>query len=315
MSPLTPCLTQQGYLILDGGLATELEQRGYDLRDPLWSARVLLDDPNAIRQVHLDYLRAGADCVISASYQATPQGLRARGYTTAQSTALLRRSVTLAAEARDLFLAEPAAAGRCRPLVAASVGPYGAYLANGAEYTGAYDLDRTSLFEFHRERWQVLAASSADILACETIPSYPEALALADLLAATPERYAWFSFSCRDGQHISDGTPLAICLTGLEKLPNVAAVGINCTAPRYVPDLIAAARAVTRKPILVYPNSGEIYEATRSVWLGSADPILFGQAAPVWYAAGATLIGGCCRTGPAHIAGIRAALTGQQGSA
>lgn len=311
MSPLAPFLTQQGYLILDGGLATELERRGYDLRDPLWSARILLDAPDAIRQVHLDYLRAGADCVISASYQATPQALRARGFTVAQSAVWLQRSVTLAAEARDLFLAEPAV-DRLRPLVAASVGPYGAYLANGAEYTGAYDLDRAGLVDFHRERWEILAGSSADILACETIPSYPEALALAELLAATPERYAWFSFSCRDGQHISDGAPLATCLAALEDLPNLAAVGINCTAPRYIPDLIAVARAVTRKPILVYPNSGEQFDAAHNVWIGSVDPVAFAQAALVWYAAGAALIGGCCRTGPTHIAGIRAALAGQR---
>ena len=308
-NPLAPYLERQGFLVIDGGLATELEARGYDLRDPLWSARVLLESPAAIRQVHLDYLRAGADCLITAGYQATPQGLRARGLSETQINACLRLTVQLAEEARAQFLAESPATGRLRPLIAAGIGPYGAYLANGAEYTGAYDLSVAELMDFHRQRWEVLADSSADILACETIPSLAEAQALAQLLAQTPDRVAWFSFSCRNETQISDGTRLADGLAWLEAFPQVVAVGVNCTPPRLIPGLIAAARQATTRSILVYPNSGEIYAAVEQTWRGERDSAEFGQAAQTWYAAGATLIGGCCRTGPAHIAGVRAALT------
>jgi homocysteine S-methyltransferase len=291
-SPLDLFLEQQGYLILDGGLATELEARGYDLNDALWSARLLADEPEAIRQVHLDYLRAGADVIITASYQATIPAFRARGLTETEAIELLQRSVALGRTARDEFWAATSRhAGRLRPLVAASVGPYGAYLADGSEYTGAYGL--------------ILAESGPDLFACETIPSAVEARALARLLPETPEMVAWFSFTGRDEARISDGTPFATVVRALDPFSQVAAVGINCTPPRFIPGLVAAARHETEKPIVVYPNSGETYDAERKVWLGLSIPDDFASQSAQWRAVGANLIGGCCRTGPAHIRQVR----------
>lgn len=305
-NPIRPFLEQQGVLILDGGLATELEARGCDLSDELWSARLLLDAPDLIRQVHYDYLIAGADCIISASYQATIPGLMARGLVEAEAIALLELSVQLAQQARDRFWAEPAfQAGRLRPLVAASVGPYGAALADGSEYSGNYDLSEDDLLVWHRPRWRVLARSCADLLACETIPSYPETLALRRLAVESPAMPVWFSFSCRDGRHISDGTLLADCVAAVTEIDEVVAVGINCTAPRLVPSLIEEVRAVTTRPIVVYPNSGEQYDAVHNRWLGQSEPAEFGTYSREWRKMGAALIGGCCRTGPSHIRQIR----------
>lgn len=301
-NPITPFLQQQGALILDGGLATELERRGHDLSDELWSARLLRDAPDAIRQVHLDYYWAGADCCASASYQATLPGFMRRDMTAEQAGDLLRLSVQLVREARDAFWAvESNRERRLRPLAAASVGPYGAYLADGSEYTGAYDLDEAGLAAFHRERWAILAGSGADLLACETLPSLVEARALAGLLAETPDVWAWFSFSCRDGAHISDGTPLADCAAMLSGYERVVAIGINCTPPRFIPDLIRAVSAATTKPIIVYPNSGETYDPAGKRWLGESVPAEFGTYSREWRKLGAGLIGGCCRTTPAHI--------------
>ena len=305
-NPIRPFLEQQGVLILDGGLATELEARGCDLSDELWSARLLLDAPDLIRQVHYDYLVAGADCVISASYQATIPGLMARGLTEAEAITLLALSVELAQQARDRFWAEPAhRVARLRPLVAASVGPYGAALADGSEYSGNYDLNEDELLVWHRPRWRVLARSSADLLACETIPSYPETLALRRLVVESPATAAWFSFSCRDGHHISDGTPLADCVAAVTEIDQVVAVGVNCTAPRFIPSVIEEVRAVTAKPIVVYPNSGEQYDGVHNRWLGESVPAEFGTYSREWRKMGAALIGGCCRTGPNHIRQIR----------
>lgn len=313
-NPLTPFLQRQDALILDGGLATLLEGRGHDLSDHLWSARLLRDDPEAIRAAHMDYLEAGADCIISASYQATLPGFMRLGLGREEAVGLLQRSVALAREARDTFWQrDEGAAMRLRPLVAASVGPYGAYLANGSEYSGDYGLDEDALVDFHRERWRPLAAAGPDLMACETIPSGMEARALARLIPETPDMPAWVSFSCRDEAHLSDGTPLTEAVEEVAGLEQVVATGINCTAPRYIPALIAAARAVTGKPILVYPNSGERYDATRRVWLGQSEPVEFGQLSETWRAAGATLIGGCCRTGPEHVRAIRAHLIGDRG--
>jgi len=305
-NPIDPFLVYQNAFILDGGLATELEARGHNLADPLWSAKILLEQPEAIRQVHSDYLRAGADCIISASYQASLQGLTARGLSQAKAADLIRFSVQLAIESRDQFWAiTDNRRQRLRPLVAASVGPYGAYLADGSEYTGAYDLDEAGLREWHRPRWGILAQSGADLLACETIPSLAEAKALRQLLLETPEMPAWMSFACQDGRRINDGTPLAECVQLLNDVPNLVAVGINCTPPRFLPDLITAVQTNTDKLIIVYPNSGEEYDAVTKQWLGQSEPSEFGTISREWRKMGALLVGGCCRTGPAHIQQIR----------
>ena len=217
--------------------------------------------------------------------------------------------MALAVEARDSFwLQEANRVSRCKPLVAASVGPYGAYLADGSEYTGRYDLDVTGLREFHRRRWRILAATDADILACETIPSFAECRALAGLLLETPGRWAWFSFSCKDSRHVSDGSRLADCLSFLGDIERVAAVGVNCTSPVHVPGLLSEARAVTDKPLILYPNSGETFDAESKRWMGRTDADDFAQGCREWRTAGASVIGGCCRTGPEHIRQIRTQL-------
>jgi homocysteine S-methyltransferase len=275
--------------ILDGGLATELEARGFDLDDPLWSARVLIEHPDAIRDVHRAYVEAGADCVITATYQASLEAPEV-------TPGLLRRAVQLARESGAR-------------MVAASVGPYGAALANGAEYTGDYPgMDVAALAGWHEERFGILAASGADVLACETIPSADEAAALALLARQHPEIPAWFSFSCGDGAHLRDGSPIQKVAAECARVPNVIAIGVNCTAPRFVNPLLDALRAASAVPAIVYPNSGEDYDARAGTWRGESDVASFARRAVEWRDRGAQFIGGCCRVGPAHICGIRAAL-------
>ena len=305
---IAPFIQQQGALLLDGGLATQLEGMGRDLDHPLWSARLLRDEPAAIGAVHRSYLEAGADCLISASYQASIPGLLAAGATRQQAGALLQRSVDLACRARDEYC-ENWPDSRLRPLVAASIGPYGAYLANGAEYRGDYGLGAEALRQFHQLRWDILAASPADLLACETIPSRLEAEVLLALLGQRPDITAWISFSCRDGRRISDGTPMADCAALVADCPQVVAVGVNCTPPRYIPALLdEIQKGAPDKPIVAYPNSGEIYRADKRRWSGPSQPFDFARAGTQWVRGGARLIGGCCRTGPNHIKALRQGL-------
>lgn len=307
MNPIQPILDTYRIMVLDGALATELERRGCDLHDPLWSAKVLIDAPDLIKQVHADYFAAGADCVITATYQATFEGFAGRGISEEEAKRLMRLAVHLAIEARDEFWADPAnRVGRPKPLVAASVGSYGAFLADGSEYSGNYRLTEEELMNFHRRRLTVLADSEADLLACETIPCLVEALALARLLDEHPDRVAWISFSARDGAHISHGEALVDCVAQLERYPQVVAVGVNCTAPRYVRDLVKTARIATTKPILAYPNSGEAYQAGQGCWSGVVDVATYADEARSWYEQGARIIGGCCRTGPEEIRAIAA---------
>lgn len=309
MHPLDPFLESQPALILDGGLATELETRGEDLDDPLWSAKVLLERPERIRRVHHDYLAAGADCVTSASYQASFEGFARRGLSRDKARALFQASVDLAREARDGFWAVPGhREGRHRPLVAASVGPYGAYLADGSEFRGDYDLGLDELTEFHRERFEALSRSGADLLALETVPSCVEAQALARLLESTPGPPAWMSFSCRDGRHISDGTPLRDVAAELDGCRRLVAVGVNCTAPRHVASLLRSVRGATGKLLVAYPNSGERYDVEGKAWRPGGDEAEPVEACREWLDQGARLIGGCCRTSPATIRAMRRKL-------
>ena len=304
-NPVSAILAEYGLMILDGALATELERRGCDLNDPLWSARVLLETPEMIRQVHADYFQAGADCAISASYQASLAGLQRRGLSRGQALETMQRSVFLAAEARDTFWADARNhTGRPRPLVAASVGPYGAALADGSEYRGDYGIDEGALIDFHRPRMAALVAAGADLLACETIPCLAEARALARLLTEFPGTWAWFSFSAKDGNSTCRGEALAECAAWLDGHPQVAAVGINCTAPRFIPELIRAIGRETGKPIVVYPNSGETYDVAKRAWKGEAGAMQFAAMASTWFDCGARIIGGCCRTTPADIRAI-----------
>jgi len=302
MNPIASILNAQPVLVIDGALATELERRGHNLKDELWSAKILLEQPEAIQQIHYDYFKAGADCAITASYQATIEGFKKRGLNDQEAIALIQKSVKIAIDARDEFWAdETNRAGRSKPFIAASVGPYGAFLANGEEYIGNYGLTEKELMDFHRPRMRALIEAGADMLACETIPSLLEAQAIAKLLKEFPNITAWISFSARDEMHISEGPSFADCLRLLDGNPQITAIGINCTSPKYIPSLIREGKKETDKPILVYPNLGERYDAEKNDWDGHPATGSFGEEAKIWYDAGARMIGGCCRTTPEDI--------------
>jgi homocysteine S-methyltransferase len=303
--PIDTFLTQRPMMILDGAMATELERRGADLNDPLWSAKCLIERPELIRDVHLDYFRAGADVATSATYQATFEAFAHHGIDRQDAARVMCNAVALAAAARDEFWSsEPDRSGRLRPLVAASVGPYGAMLADGSEYRGHYALDDSALADFHRSRLRVLANSGADLLACETIPSLREARVLAGLLPEFP-LCAWISFSCKDGAHNCEGEDIGDCAAELHRHPHVAAVGVNCTPPQHITSLLRRMRAKTDKPLVAYPNSGECYDASSKHWSGESGAVRLGSQARGWYAEGARLIGGCCRTGPDEIRSLK----------
>lgn len=306
-SPFAPHLAARGHVMLDGGLASQLELEGHDLAHALWSARLLAEDPDAIERAHRAFLEAGADCVISASYQATPQGLRRAGATSAEARALILRSLELAHRARDRFRADGNGRGPA-PLVAASIGPYGAYLADGSEYRGDYGLDVSSLVDFHRERFELLA-ERAELLAIETIPSLHEVEALRVLLDEHPDLPAWVSFSCRDGGHLADGTPVERAAAVLDDVTGVFAVGVNCTAPEHVAALLGrlAAREGHRD-LLAYPNSGERYDAATKTWSEAPTGRDVADLAPGWERDGARYIGGCCRVTAPDLARLAAAL-------
>lgn len=290
--------------VLDGGMATELERLGCDISGPLWSAHVLSDAPQTIEAVHRSYLDAGADILLTSSYQVSRLAYVEAGLSAKDADHALRQSVRLAEHARATYQqVNP------RPvLIAASLGPYGAALHNGSEYHGNYQCSFHDLVAFHAERIAVLRDSSADLLAFETVPSLEEARAIIEALHTFPEVPAWISFTCRDSRHIAHGETLRECAILLDSEAQVAAVGVNCTAPTLIASALLELRSATRKPLLTYPNSGETWDAACRCWRGKSDPIQFGDLARQWAAAGASSIGGCCRTGPEHIRAIRAAL-------
>ncbi|MCM2425647.1 homocysteine S-methyltransferase [Streptomyces sp. RKAG337] len=288
---MPPDLTLGTPLVLDGGLSNQLAAQGCDLSDPLWSARLLADAPEQIEAAHAAYVRAGARVLITSSYQATYEGFARRGTGREEASALLRRSVELA---------RSAAGGRTDVLVAASVGPYGAMLADGSEYRGRYGLSVRELERFHRPRIEALAEAGPDLLALETVPDTDEAEALLRAVEGIGVP-VWLSFSI-DGDLTRAGQPLEAAFALAAGRDEVVAVGVNCCAPRDADHAVALAAEVSGKPVVVYPNSGEEWDAQARKWQGE---VTF-EASRVrdWRSAGARLIGGCCRVGPDQIAAL-----------
>ena len=299
---LTPAMAASllhDVLVLDGGMASELEYRGANIDGPLWSAHVLEEAPAKIIDVHRAYIEAGAQCIETASYQVSRMGYAEIGLSPERADAALLQAVRLAREAA-------ASVPYRRVLIAASLGPYGAALHNGAEYHGNYDCSRDWLVRFHRQRIEVLISAegmeSPDLFAFETIPSCDEALAIGEALSAWPDAPAWFSFTCRDDEHVAHGELLGDCARAVAAFPQTVGIGVNCTHPAHIPALIRELRAGSDKPVIVYPNSGEGWDAARRCWTGSGDPNSYAAMAQEWFSAGAQMIGGCCRTRPEHIA-------------
>ncbi|MCT9005928.1 homocysteine S-methyltransferase [Streptomyces rhizosphaerihabitans] len=290
-----------GTVVLDGGMSNQLESAGYDLSDALWSARLLADRPEAIVEAHLAYYEAGADVAITSSYQATFEGFARRGIPHERVAEMLGLSVESAREA----VRRAHAKGVARPLwVAASVGPYGAMLADGSEYRGRYGLSVAELERFHRPRLEVLAAAAPDVLALETVPDTDEARALLRGVRGLGVP-AWLSYSVA-GDRTRAGQPLEEAFALAAEADEIVAVGVNCCAPEDVDAAVATAARVTGKPVVVYPNSGEVWDSRARAWTGGST-FTAGQVGG-WERAGARLIGGCCRVGPEAITGITAAL-------
>lgn len=292
--------------ILDGGLATELEAQGHTLHPRLWSAGVFLEKPEAVAALHREYIEAGAEILTGASYQMSLDGLAQEGLDHAGAVAALRATVQVARAA--------ASQSRGLVLVAASIGPYGAALADGSEFHGRYGLSIEQLADFHRERLDVLRDAGADLLAIETIPSLEEAQALVELLAQRRTASAWISFTCCDGKHLRDGTPLAEAARVVDACSQVVAIGVNCTEPQHVASLIDEILGVSSKRVLVYPNSGETWDAESRQWSGRADAEHFLALARAWAAKGVWAVGGCCRVGPGTIRELAAVLSDAGGA-
>ncbi|MEW1910217.1 homocysteine S-methyltransferase [Kitasatospora sp. NPDC085895] len=314
-----------GPLVLDGGLSNQLADAGHDLSDALWSARLLADAPEAVTAAHLGYFRAGAQVAITASYQASFEGFARRGTGRAEAERLLALSVRLAREAARQAEAERAAAGQARraedgqaaparpgavaagPLfVAASVGPYGAVLADGSEYRGRYGLGVAELERFHRPRLEVLAAAGPDVLALETVPDMVEAEALLRAVDGLGVP-VWLSFSA-EGDLTRAGQPLEDALGMAAGVDAVVAVGVNCCSPADADRAVPVAARAAGLPVVVYPNSGEAWDAAARDWRG--DPTFRPERVTGWLAGGARLVGGCCRVGEREIAGLARAVRG-----
>ena len=290
----------RGIRVLDGGMASELEYQGANIDGPLWSAHVLEDAPERVVAVHRAYIEAGAQCILTASYQVSRKGYAEFGLSPERADAALLRAVGLARGAAAEF-------PQRRIVVAASLGPYGATLHNGAEYHGKYGLSFGELVEFHGGRIRVLAGAGAnapDLLAFETLPSLEEAGAIGEALAPWPNLAAWFCFTCKDELRVAHGELLSDCAAVVARFPQTIAIGVNCTHPALMPALIGELRRVSDKPVVIYPNSGEGWDAAARCWTGSADPESYGAQAADWFRAGAQIVGGCCRTRPAHISQV-----------
>lgn len=305
---LSDILRKNRIMVIDGSMGTALEALGCNLNNKLWTAVALDKEPELIKQVHTDYFKAGADCGITCSYQATIPGLMNAGFSEAKAEELITRSVDIFKEARDeWWINEGEASGRSYPLCLAAVGPYGAYLADGSEYRGHYAVNDEELKSFHYRRMELLHKAGADMLLIETQPSMREVRVASEIAEELGADY-WISFSCLDDRHINEGDLIRDCAAELkEGHPHLKMIGVNCTAPKYIAGLIDELRSACGIPIGVYPNSGETYDAVTKTWHGNADGMSFGDYALSWMQHGASAVGGCCQTVAHHIAEVAAA--------
>ena len=275
---------------LDGGLSTALENNGNKLTTSLWTGELILTKPSEITKAHLDFINAGVQIITTASYQLSYLGCGKRGWSQAQTDEALRASIQLAKDAVT-------ASGR-DVKVAASVGPYGAALADGSEYKGNYGVTKSFLKDFHARRLEVLIASSPDLLALETMPDTFEVEVLLDLLNDCPIPY-WVSYSCKSGNQTNAGQSFSDAVL-LAK--GAMAVGINCTAPELITDLLFSAKS--DKAYVVYPNSGRSWDASKKEWIGNSTAGFDNKQIKQWIDAGVQIIGGCCGIGATEIAAI-----------
>lgn len=303
MGKFKDLLLQKDVIILDGALGTELENRGYDVSGKLWSAKYLLKKPIAIQEIHEVYLIAGSDIITTSSYQASIPSFLEAGLNLEESYDLIKKTVFLAENAiktvwESLPIEEKAK--RPYPLIAGSVGPYAAYLSDGSEYTGDYQLSQEKFQEFHRPRIQALLEAGSDLLAIETIPNVQETKAILDLLEKEfPQVEAYLSFTAQTESTISDGTKIEEVGKLADLSSQILALGINCTAPHLISPLLTCLQSVSKKPFVVYPNSGEIYNGDSQTWSSNPNQEnTLVQNSQLWRELGARLLGGCCRTRP-----------------
>lgn len=284
----------QTSLVLDGAMGTELEKLGVKTNDALWSANALVDDPDAIYAVHAAYFKAGADIAITDTYQANVAAFAKVGIGHDQALALIQKGVEIAKQARDDF--------KPTGLVAGCIGPYGAYLANGAEYTGDYDLTFTDYQKFHQEKITALIAAGSDLISVDTMPNFAEIKAVVQIIndLSTSIPY-WISLSVKDPETLSDGTPLIEVVDWLTNQPSVDGIGVNCTKIENITPIVHLIRERSNLPIVVYPNPGDLYDPKTKTWTAVPHTDTFAREVPIWLAAGANIIGGCCRTNPEDI--------------
>ena len=313
MGAFKDLLEKREVIILDGALGTELERQGYDVSGRLWSAKYLLENPQILQDLHEVYVQAGSDIITTSSYQASIPAFVEAGLSPEKAYELMKETVCLAQYAIQnvwKVLSPEVKKQRPYPLVAGSIGPYAAYLADGSEYTGAYHLSEAEFKDFHRQRIQALLDAGCDLLAIETIPNGAEAAAILRLLAEEfPKTEAYLSFVAQSENTISDGTKIGLLGRLAQGSPQVLAVGFNCTAPHLIAPLLEKICQVCDKPLLTYPNSGEIYNGLTKTWHDDLEqnPCLLDYS-QLWKKQGVQLFGGCCRTRPEDIQQLATSL-------
>ena len=288
-------------VVLDGAMSTPLEKLGADTNNDLWTAKALIDNEELVYEVHKMYFEAGADLIITDTYQANVQAFEKVGYSEKEARNLIKKAVKIAQKARDDYENRT---GK-HNYIAGTIGSYGAYLANGSEYRGDYELSVEGYQQFHLPRIEELVNAEVDILAIETQPKLDEVLAILELLKKKyPQQKVYVSYTLSDDDTISDGTPLPRAIHALEDYSQVIAVGINCVKLELVEPALKNMKEITDKHLIVYPNSSAVYDPKSKTWSQPKTSVTFEELIPNWYEAGARIIGGCCTTGPKEIKAV-----------
>ena len=290
----------EAYTLIDGGLSTAIERLGGDVSGQLWTAGLAVTDPDKLLAAHRSFVEAGAEVIATASYQCDARAFESFGYDATRGRRVLADMTALARRATQ----------GTSTRVAASVGPFGASLANGSEYTGRYGVEWSVVEHYHREKLRILVDSGPDLVAVETIPLAREAQLIADLLVEYGAPPTWFSFGCADAHRTYGNDDLGVAVRGVSDYPNLVAVGVNCVAPATVSGALRTIRqAIGDRPLIAYPNHGRVWDAVARTWTGDDATASIDDSVDEWVSLGARFVGGCCGVGPTEIARLAARHT------
>ena len=274
--------------LLDGSMSFPMEQLGYNLKNKLWTGKALINNPDLIKDIHKGYIDAGADFISTSTYQISFDRLKNMGYQSEEIKKIFQKSVDIVKDAIEESKLKK------EIKIVGSFGPYASYDPEASEYIGEYDSTDIEIKKFHLNNIRIIEETDLDIILYETIPCLREIKILSEALSHSTKEI-WISITCNEEMEFRDGSSFKDACEIISKIEKITTMGINCFSPLLVKKAIDLLKKYSNKKILIYPNSGEIYNPKERFWTGNNE--FNNSMIKNWLSLYPDIIGGCCRIG------------------